>query len=122
MIRAEFDNPLPKLQTPLLSTPILRHAHAAKAQETPDERKLRQAAGQFESMLLSSLWKSMKGSFASDDSDYSDPAHETLDDFGLQAMCGAVGKAGGLGIANLIVKHLEPKLAASQKGKGGGAE
>jgi peptidoglycan hydrolase FlgJ len=74
------------------------------------EQKLRKAAGEFESLLLENLWKSMKGSFATDDEDSSDPAHDTLDDWGIQAMSDAVGKSGGLGIGRLILKHLEPKL------------
>jgi len=77
------------------------------------EQKLRRAAGEFESILLSSFWKSMKESFASSQDDSSDPAHETLEDWGIQAMSDAVGKAGGLGIGKLIIKHLEPQLAAN---------
>ena len=79
------------------------------------EQKLRKAAAEFESILLSSFWKSMKESFANPEDDSSDPAHETLDDWGIQAMSDAVGKAGGLGIGNLILKHLEPQLAAKQQ-------
>ncbi len=87
--------------------------------ETPAQRKLRQAAGQFESILLSTLWKSMKSSFEDDDTEFSDPAHGTLDDWGIEAMSSAVGKAGGLGIAKLILKHLEPKLGGATVLKGG---
>lgn len=83
------------------------------------EQKLRKAAAEFESILLSSFWKSMKESFASPDDDGSDPAHETLEDWGIQAMTDAVGKAGGLGIGKLILKDLEPQLAANLKSKGG---
>jgi Rod binding domain-containing protein len=82
---------------------------------SPAANKLRQAAGEFEAMLLANLWKSMKSTFASDD-DSDDPAHETLSDMGIQAMSGAVGKAGGLGLSKLILKHLEPLLAHSQNG------
>ena len=84
---------------------------------TPADRKLRQAAAEFESILLASLWKSMKGSFASPDEDSADPAHDTLDGLGVQSLCAAVGKAGGLGLGKLILKHLEPVLSDSQNGK-----
>lgn len=68
-------------------------------------------------MLLSSLWKSMKSTFAaSDDEDTSDPAHDTLDDMSINTMAGAVGKAGGIGLGKLILKHLEPMLDNSQIG------
>src|SRR5271170_5190826 len=66
--------------------------------ETPAGQRLRKAAGEFEAMLLSNLWKSMKSTFASPDDQSEDPAHETLDDMGIQAMSSAVGKAGGLGL------------------------
>jgi Rod binding domain-containing protein len=83
---------------------------------SPAANKLRQAAGEFEAMLLASLWKSMKSTFSSDD-DSDDPAHETLSDMGMQAISGAVGKAGGLGLGKLILKHLEPLLPHSQNGR-----
>jgi Rod binding domain-containing protein len=69
-------------------------------------------------MLLSNLWKSMKSSFASSDDESTDPAHEVLDDMGIQAMSSAVGKTGGLGIGKLILKHLEPMLAHSTNANG----
>jgi len=59
---------------------------------SPATHKLHQAAAEFESILLASLWKSIKGSFASPDEESSDPAHETLDDLGVQSMCAAVGR------------------------------
>jgi Rod binding domain-containing protein len=83
---------------------------------SPEGNKLRQAAGEFEAMLLANLWKSMKSTFSSDD-DSDDPAHETLSDMGMQAISGAVGKAGGLGLSKLILKHLEPLLPQPQNGK-----
>ena len=83
---------------------------AGASADTPREHKLRQAAQQFESMLMNNLWKSMKGSFDDDDADGSDPALGTMQDWGMEAMAGAVGKAGGLGIAKLIMKDLAPKI------------
>jgi Rod binding domain-containing protein len=103
----------------LASRPVLGTSAGNVNGETPAQRKLRQAAGEFESMLLSNLWKSMKSSFAEDETEFSDPAHGALDDWGMQAICGAVGKAGGLGIAKMILKHLEPKLAGAEALGGG---
>jgi Rod binding domain-containing protein len=77
---------------------------------TVADHKLRKAAGEFESMLLANLWKSMKTTFTQPDDDSGDPAHDSLEDWGIQAMSDAVGKNGGLGIAKLILKHLEPKV------------
>jgi len=85
--------------------------------DSPANNKLRKAAGEFESLLLSNLWKAMKSSFADSDDDLTDPAHETLDNMGIDAMAGDVGKAGGLGLGKLILKHLEPLLPQTLAGK-----
>jgi len=92
--------------------------HSARPRSTSgQELKLQRAAGDFESILLASFWKSMKESFGSPEDESSDPAHETLDDWGIQAMSDAVGKAGGLGIGKLILKHLEPQIAVHVQAK-----
>jgi Rod binding domain-containing protein len=83
-----------------------------KTSTSPDEEKLKKAAGDFESILLASMWKSMKQSFGSSEAE-SDPAHGTLDDWGIEVMSNAVGKAGGLGIGRLILNHLEPSLKSA---------
>ena len=80
----------------------------SKPVDSPDEQKLKKAAGDFESILLASLWKSMKESFKDPKADDSDAASGTINDWGIEVMSGAVGKAGGLGIGNMIIKHLEP--------------
>ena len=79
---------------------------------------LEKAAAEFESMLLTNLWKSMKSSFASSDDESSDPAHDVLADMGIQAMSSAVAKTGGLGLGKLILKHLEPLLARPANASG----
>jgi Rod binding domain-containing protein len=83
------------------------------ASESPAHRKLRAAAAEFESLLISNLWKSMKSSFAAPEDESTDPGHDTLEEMGIQAMCIAVGKAGGFGLGKLILKHLEPVLEKS---------
>jgi Rod binding domain-containing protein len=79
---------------------------------SPELSKLRKAAGEFESILLESLWKSMKDTFSEADNPDSDPTLESFNDWGIHAMASAVGSGGGLGIKNLILKHLEPSVAA----------
>ena len=96
-----------------LSSPPSRHVL------TPQEQKLHKAAAEFESQLLSSLWKSMKQSFADDD-DSTDPAASSLQDWGIEAMSGAISRVGGMGIGKLIIKDLMAKLPDSQNGKVGG--
>ena len=77
--------------------------------------KLTKAAGEFESMLLTSLWKSMKETFSDPDED-ADPTLKSFDEWGIQAMASAVGNAGGLGIKNMILKYLEPTLPGGGNG------
>ena len=89
----------------------LGHSGGANPRELA---KLQKAAGEFESMLLQTLCKSMKETFSDpDDPDNkdSDPTLENFDNFGMQAMAGIVGSTGGLGLKNLILRHLEPTLA-----------
>jgi Rod binding domain-containing protein len=84
-----------------------------KKADPAEEAKLKKAAGDFESILLASLWKGMKQSFGAPESEDSDPAQGTLSDWGIEVMSGAVGKAGGLGIGKLIMQHLEPAITPS---------
>lgn len=77
---------------------------------SPGLAKLTKAAGEFESILLASLWKSMKETFADPEED-ADPTMKSFDEWGIQAMASAVGNAGGFGIKNLIIKYLEPQLS-----------
>jgi len=74
--------------------------------------RLRKAAGDFEAILLQSLWKSMKDTFSDPDDPDSDETLKSFDDLGVEAMASAVGSSGGLGIKNLILKHLEPIVRA----------
>jgi Rod binding domain-containing protein len=90
---------------------------SANANSTPATLKLRRAAAEFESLLISNLLKSMKSTFTDSDDDQStDAAHDTLEDFGTRAMSTALANAGGLGIGSLILKHLEPTPDYSQNG------
>jgi Rod binding domain-containing protein len=75
--------------------------------------KLGKAAGEFEAMLLQSLWKSMKSSFSDPEDPNFDPTLENFDDLSMQALAGAVGNAGGLGIKEMILKYLGPQQAGS---------
>lgn len=82
-------------------------ASTAPTSDEADRKKLENAAGEFESILLASMWKSMKQSFGDPNEGDSDPASGTLNDWGIEVMSGAVGKAGGLGIGKMILKYLE---------------
>ncbi len=94
--------------TPAIGSPADRSLSAR-------EQKLHKAAAEFESQLLSSLWKSMKQSFKDDDAeeDSLDPASSSMEDWGIDAMSGAISRAGGMGIGKLIIKELSAKLDAA---------
>ncbi len=72
-------------------------------------RKLKQAAGEFESMLLSDLWKSMKSTFAEQTTKMT-TRRKIASTTGASRRCPAHWKAGGIGLGNLIRKHLAPHL------------
>ncbi|MGA8220399.1 MAG: hypothetical protein WB780_02010 [Candidatus Acidiferrales bacterium] len=84
--------------------------------DSPMAKKLRKAATEFESMLLSSWWGAMKQSGLPGGEDDSDPGKDTLDQMGMQAMSAAVAKGGGLGIAKMLVHALLPTANAAANG------
>jgi len=81
-------------------------APTTSLEDSPAARKLRKAAGEFEAMLLAKWWTSMKQSGLSGGEEDTDPGKDTLDQMGVQAMCAGVAKAGGLGIAAILVRSL----------------
>jgi Rod binding domain-containing protein len=94
-----------------VALPVAQSANSGRS-SSPELSKLRKAAGEFESILLESLWKSMKETF-SDPDEEADPTLKSFDDWGIQAMASAVGNSGGLGIKNMILQYLEPTLRGS---------
>jgi Rod binding domain-containing protein len=103
----------PRLAPLIAPIPPVPLAHSGSP-SSPALSKLTKAAGEFESILLESLWKSMKETF-SDPDEEADPTLKSFDEWGIQAMASAVGNSGGLGIKNMIIKYLDPTLP------GGGA-
>lgn len=81
----------------------------ASPADSPQVAKVRKAAAEFESMLLQNWWGSMKESGFGGDDDSTDPGKDTLDQLGMQAMCAAVAKGGGLGIAAILVRSVLSK-------------
>jgi Rod binding domain-containing protein len=81
-------------------------------EETVAHRKLREAAQDFESILIASLWKAMRQGVAPAEDGGEDPGRSTLEDMGIEAMANALGAAGGLGIGQLILRKLSPLVEA----------
>jgi len=87
---------------------------SAAAPDSPKIHKLRKAASEFEALLLSNWWRTMKESGWSDDSADSDPAKDTFDQLGIQTVSEAVANGGGFGIAKLLVHSLLTTLEAQK--------
>jgi len=83
---------------------------ASSDPDSPKIHKLRKAASEFEALLLSNWWRTMKESGWSDDGDDSDPAKDTLDQLGIQSVSEAVANGGGFGIATMLVHGLLARL------------
>jgi Rod binding domain-containing protein len=72
------------------------------------QSRLAKAAQEFESLLLSSLLSgSHQGEIASS-SDKQDPAGDTVQSLGNQAMAEALSARGGIGIAKMLLHQLQP--------------
>jgi Rod binding domain-containing protein len=83
----------------------------AAARPSQPAQKLKKAAQEFESMLLSSWLQKMNESFAGND-EKQDPAHDTFTSLGTEAMAQALAARGGVGIAAKLLKQLQKPIAA----------
>jgi Rod binding domain-containing protein len=104
--------PIASLNSPGTISQTMKTARAS----SPEYQKLVKAAGEFESMLLDSLWKSMKETFKDPNDPDSDATLQSFDDWGMKSMADAVGNAGGLGIKGMIIKYLEPTASGGGSG------
>ena len=102
-----LDGLTPASLTQMPDSFVMAQPTTSSASDSHNGAVLRKAAGEFEAILLESLWKSMKETFSNQDDEDFDPTLQSFDEWGIQGMASAVGKAGGLGIKNLILKHLE---------------
>lgn len=83
--------------------------------ESPlNQLKLRRAAAEFEGMLLSKWWSTMRES-GFGDSDQTDPGHDTLDQLGMQSLSSAVAADGGIGLGDMLVRGLLSNFAGGAK-------
>ena len=102
-----LDGPIPATLMQVPDSSLTAQLTTSSESGSHNGAVLRKAAGEFEAILLGTLWKSMKETFSNQDDEDFDPTLQSFDELGIQGMAGAVGKAGGLGIKNLILKHLE---------------
>jgi Rod binding domain-containing protein len=86
------------------------------AAETPAHRKLRKAAQEFESILISDLWKDFGTSFGTFAGEAQPVGSDTLNSLAIETISTAMAQRGGLGIAQMLVQKLAPCLNRRQTG------
>ena len=75
-----------------------------------DGQKLRNAALEFEAILLSSWWDQMQKCSLTPDENGHEPGFDTLQSLGTRAVSLALAGRGGLGIADLMIRQLSPAI------------
>lgn len=73
--------------------------------------QLRHAAEQFEAMLLARWWQQMRHS-GFGPSEGEDPTYSAINATGLEAVTMAMARAGGIGLAKMLVQALDPEIKA----------
>jgi flagellar protein FlgJ len=86
------------------------------ASSAPDGQKLqnanlKDAAGKFESMLIAQMLKSARKSDSGGWSGEADQADSSMLDMAEQQLADMLGAQGGLGLANMVIKQLGPKIS-----------
>jgi Rod binding domain-containing protein len=108
-------NLVPYVPAQSSGTPARTQSANVSGPAARDAAKLGKAAGEFEAMLLNSLWQSMKGTFSSEeDEGEGDPILKSFDDWGTQALSQAANSVGALGVKPLLLQHLTPLLGAAE--------
>ncbi len=74
-----------------------------------DEAKIREAANQFEALLVAQMLKSARESSAQDSEGSGDQAGSSLMEMGEQSIAQVLSSNGGLGLAAMIMKQLRPE-------------
>ena len=89
--------------------------------KTGDSAKIDKAARDFESILLGEWLEKAEKSFATVPGEAadenSDPGHDQFQSIGCQFLAEGLSKAGGIGIAAIISKHLKAVEAQRNAGK-----
>jgi Rod binding domain-containing protein len=91
--------------TPSIKAPTENPAPASQGSQPSS--KLKKAAQEFESILLQSWLEKMNQSFVGA-SESQDAAHDTVSSLGTQAIASALAARGGIGIARMLLRQLQP--------------
>jgi len=84
------------------------HAPPAKALLNTDIGKNEKAARDFEALLLAPVLDALQNTFAGDSENAKTPGANDYRAMGTQALAQAIAARGGIGIAQLILRHLQP--------------
>jgi Rod binding domain-containing protein len=78
-------------------------------------KKLAKAAQEFEAILLTSWLEKMNQGFVGSE-ESQDPAHDTVSSLGTQAIASALAARGGIGIAHMLLRQLQPAKPVATEG------
>jgi Rod binding domain-containing protein len=79
---------------------------------SPDQAKLQRTARDFESILISDLLKSAPRAGTTDGGEAEGAGLSGYEDLRTEAMASALAAQGGIGIARMLLKQLEPAVAS----------
>jgi peptidoglycan hydrolase FlgJ len=101
-----------------LLPPLAGNAPAAKPALTRDAAKNEKAARDFEAMLLTPLLDSLQKTFAGSSEDAKTPGASDYRQMGSAALAQSIAAEGGIGIAKLVLDHLQPPKVPGGSGTG----
>jgi Rod binding domain-containing protein len=78
------------------------------ATDSATRGKVQKAAQDFEALMISTLWKSMREE-SNESAEEQDGANQTLGDWGMSVAANSLAQSGGIGIGKMIVHSLTPK-------------
>jgi Rod binding domain-containing protein len=93
--------------------PADEHPNTYSASPNPEKLKLQRATEEFEAILLSSWWEQMQKSFPAASESEQEPGFDTLRELSYRALAVALASRGGIGVASLMLRQLEPALPNS---------
>lgn len=98
--------------------PLAANPPAVKPVLTRDVKKNEKAARDFEAMLLTPLLDSLQKTFAGASEDAKTPGASDYRLMATQALAQTIAARGGIGIARLVLDHLQPPKVPGGGGTG----
>jgi|SRR5271163_3974411 len=88
--------------------PAAANSPVVKPSAKNDPAKNEKAARDFEAMLLTPVLDALQKTFAGDSEDSKTPGASDYRHMATQALAQSIADRGGIGIAQLILRHLQP--------------